>query len=53
MKALSKERCPLCNDKLKEGPNKEYHWKYKCKVVNIMKESGTFVETVYYTEWPK
>ena len=36
MKALSKERCPLCNDKLKEGPNKKYHWKYKCKVVNIM-----------------
>ena len=40
MKALSKERCPLCNDKLKESPNKKYHWKYKCKVVNIMKESG-------------
>ena len=40
MKALSKERCPLCNDKLNEGPNKKYHWKYKCKVVNIMKESG-------------
>ena len=39
-KALSKERCPLCNDKLKEGPNKKYHWKYKCKVVDIMKESG-------------
>jgi hypothetical protein len=44
MKALSKERCPLCNDKLKEGPNKKYHWKYKCKVVNIMKESGKFLE---------
>ena len=42
MKALSKERCPLCNDKLKEGPNKKYHWKYKCKVVNIMKENGKF-----------
>ena len=39
-KALLKERCPLCNDKLKEGPNKKYHWKYKCQVLDIMKESG-------------
>ena len=43
MKALNKERCLLCNDKLKEGPNKKYHWKYKCKVVNIMKEGGKFL----------
>ena len=50
MKALSKERCPLCNDKLKEGPNKKYHWKYKCKVVDIMKESGKniFLDTYFY-----
>ena len=44
-KALTKIRCPLCNEKLKVGPNqknihKKYHWKNKCKVVNIMKEMG-------------
>ena len=47
MKAMSKEKCPLCNEKLKDGADKKLHWKFKCKVVNIMKGIGKPSSIIY------